>query len=228
MSASSALIDTFTPDMPAMHGAPRVRCLLVDDDRFDRYNVRYAAERAGVPLDVAEAPTLAAARRHLAEERFGLIVLDQYLPDGLGLDITAEILTNRLSAHTPMIMITGAEDSWLSQRSAEQGCIEFLTKGNLNGPNFGAALRRALERSAARFMPQDFPRESEAFDRMLDDFGAPYAAQTLKPAVARLVYLADALSRSMSGSEDERQAIGEMMTLCRRLWAHLDTGSPRS
>lgn len=205
-----------------------IQCLLVDDDRFDRYNVRYAAERAGLNLTFFDASTAAEARRLINERRFGLIILDQNLPDGKGLELAVEIGMSTQNANTPTIMLTGLDDIRLAVGAQQAGCVEFLTKNDLNGSTLSTALRRALEKSVATFSAQDFPAASDAFEMMLAGFGEMYLAQTIKPALARILFLANQMERSLPANDMEMtMSVQEIGNLCRTIWTQIEIEEQR-
>lgn len=215
-------------DTDVMPGTSRqqtfVRCLLVDDNRFDRYNVRYAAERAGLNLEFYEAATAAEARRLLNEETFGLIILDQNLPDGEGLELAAEASLSLHNAAAPRIMLTSQDDQRLAQGASAVGCAEFLVKSSLNGTTFSSALRGALSKSMANISAQEFPDASDAFEMMLEGFGEVYLAQTIKPAISRILFLTERIRGLEAHSTEHATALAEIASLCVRINGHLDTG----
>ena len=227
VSASLAYSDGFgfdpLPDNRNRGGHPaRVRCLLVDDNRFDRYNVRYSAERAGLNLDFVEAQNAAEARHFLHSETFGLIILDQNLPDGEGLELAVEASLSAMNSTAPRIMLTSLTDSHLAQGAQDVGCVEFLTKSSLNGTTFSTALRRALDRTMSAIDAQDFPEASDAFEMMLEGFGEVYLAQTIKPAISRIRFLAERMRGLPDGSTEQATALAEIANLCDRVSLHLD------
>ena len=87
------------------------RILLVEDEPANRMLLRAVLARASDPLirgaDVREAGSLAQARRILAEQRPDLVVLDNRLPDGSGLDLARD-LHAITEADRPAILILSA------------------------------------------------------------------------------------------------------------------------
>ena len=221
MSSQLALIEDYTNDPIIGFRTPPIRCLLVDDNRFDRYNVRYASERAGLQLHFFEAATASEARQMIHTESFGLIILDQNLPDGEGLELAAEASLSPLNNATPRIMLTSMDDSRLARGASEVGCVEFLVKSSLNGNTFSNALRRALDKSMATISAQDFPAASDAFEMMLEGFGEVFIAQTIKPAIARIRFLTDRMRSLPSDSTEHATALAEIANLCDRITSHL-------
>jgi len=63
----------------------RVRCLLVEDSEFDQRRIQRVLEQLGVQrLDIV--PDVTTAREYLDTFRPDLILMDNGLPDGSGVD----------------------------------------------------------------------------------------------------------------------------------------------
>jgi CheY-like chemotaxis protein len=110
---------------------PALRILAVDDDPATRSLTRAILVRADDPAlrgaVVLEAPTLAEARRILASEAIDLLLLDVHLPDGLGLDLAAEVRGDM--PDRPAILALTASVLPADQRAAlDAGCDAFLAK----------------------------------------------------------------------------------------------------
>jgi two-component system KDP operon response regulator KdpE len=107
------------------------RILILDDDPVNRSLIRAILTRAEAPAlkDAAllEADTLAAARAVLSAEAIDLLLLDVHLPDGLGLDLAAEL--GRAGSDRPAIMALTASVLPADQLAAlSAGCDDFLAK----------------------------------------------------------------------------------------------------
>ncbi len=72
------------------------------------------------------APNLAVAREKLSMDMPDIILLDQELPDGLGIDFLKEITS--LDFHPPVIMITGVTDNKLIMQAMKLGAHDFIRK----------------------------------------------------------------------------------------------------
>ena len=110
------------------------RILLVEDEELNRTLVKAVLSRAAVievrAAEVLDASSLAAARRHLADEDIDLILLDMNLPDGHGLTLARE-LTGASNPGRPRPSVVAVTASVLPQDRAaaiEAGCDGFLDK----------------------------------------------------------------------------------------------------
>lgn len=79
--------------------------LVVDDDALMRYAVRAPASALGHQVVVEDCFRAALARLVWGDEEFGLAVLDQELPDGLGEDIAAHLAV--LQPDAAVVLHTG-------------------------------------------------------------------------------------------------------------------------
>jgi diguanylate cyclase (GGDEF)-like protein/PAS domain S-box-containing protein len=102
--------------------------------------------RGGV--EVTEAATLAEMRAAWAARRPDVVVLDQRLPDGEGLDGARELLAEDPDA--TIILLTGMADPALDQEAERVGVADFLVKHEIDGPMLARTVRYALRRREDR------------------------------------------------------------------------------
>ena len=102
--------------------------------------------RGGV--EVVEAATLAEMRAAWAAHRPDVVVLDQRLPDGEGLDGARELLAEDPDA--TIILLTGMADPALDQEAERVGVADFLVKQEIDGPMLARTVRYALRRREDR------------------------------------------------------------------------------
>jgi DNA-binding response OmpR family regulator len=96
-----------------------MRVLLLEDETAIRSALRRGLERAG--HHVAEADSLAAARKQLEDFAPETLITDLKLPDGSGLDIAEEIAR-------PFVVMSGYADFDDAVRALRLGCVDFFTK----------------------------------------------------------------------------------------------------
>ena len=128
---------------------PPLRILAVDDDALNRTLIRAVLVRADDPVIrdavVHDAATLAESRATLAREPVDFVLLDVHLPDGLGLELAAE-LGAPSPRDRPSILALAASVLPTEQRAAlDAGCDAFLAK-----PYPPAALTDAIGDLVAR------------------------------------------------------------------------------
>lgn len=108
--------------------------LLVEDEELNRTLVKAVLTRAPITAVrdavVLDAATLAAARRHLADEEVDLILLDMNLPDGNGLTLARELASGAIPARSRPAVVAVTASVLPQDRAAaiEAGCDGFLDK----------------------------------------------------------------------------------------------------
>ena len=121
------------------------KILLVDDDPFTRRLFKDLLRDSAVELHVAV--NVAEARQEFRLADFNLVILDQRLPDGNGLDLFAEIRRER--PRQVAILITGYAEVRDAVRAVREGLFDYLTKPFENLEELDVAIGKALEMDAA-------------------------------------------------------------------------------
>ena len=115
--------------------------LIVDDDSYTR-TLLEGVFRGG-PIHAQFACDVAEARETFAAADFNLIIMDQRLPDGNGLDLLREMRAER--AEQVAILITGYADVRDAVRAVREGLFDYLTKPFDNIEELEAVVEKALE-----------------------------------------------------------------------------------
>jgi PAS domain S-box-containing protein len=100
--------------------------LIVDDDAVVRYTAKEAVEGAG--FTVVEAVDGGAALAAFVEARPAVVMLDIVMPGMDGFAVCAAIRRTPQGAHTPIVMMTGLDDSESIDQAFEAGATTFITK----------------------------------------------------------------------------------------------------
>jgi DNA-binding NtrC family response regulator len=117
------------------------RVLLVDDDSFTQQLFRGLLSESAIELRIAG--TVAEAQRALQSTDFNLLILDQRLPDGNGLDLFAALHAER--PQLVAILITGYAEVRDAVRAVREGLFDYLTKPFENLDELEAVIEKALE-----------------------------------------------------------------------------------
>lgn len=118
------------------------RCLLVEDSDFDQRRIARILAR-GVTVDLTTASTLADARQILSEEFFDLILLDNSLPDGLGVDFAAELRERNGLNDVPILMISDWPTPFMYDKASAARVGMVLGKDDFQPRHVRDALRFA-------------------------------------------------------------------------------------
>lgn len=121
------------------------KLLLVDDDSFVRQLFKGLLRDKDIVLRTAN--NCAEARREFRASDFNLVILDQRLPDGKGLDLFGEMRSER--ARQMAILITGYADIRDAVSAVREGLFDYLTKPFENLDELDAVINKALEMDRA-------------------------------------------------------------------------------
>jgi DNA-binding NtrC family response regulator len=97
--------------------------IIEDDEVFSELLVMFMEDNQHQPQT---AHTLQQARDNLADGMPDIILLDQELPDGMGIDLLKEIMAD--PSHPPVIMLTGVTDNKLIMQAMRAGAHDFIRK----------------------------------------------------------------------------------------------------
>ncbi|MEJ7729421.1 MAG: response regulator [Polyangiaceae bacterium] len=100
--------------------------LVVDDSLTVRMDLSEAFEGAG--MAVLACGTLDEARRLLASEAVGLVVLDVNLPDGNGIDLLGELRADTARCSLPVMVLSSEAEVRDRMRALEVGADDYVGK----------------------------------------------------------------------------------------------------
>jgi DNA-binding NarL/FixJ family response regulator len=104
----------------------RIRVMLVEDHPdFRRLMESLLGGQADIKL-VAQAGSLAEARKHAAVVRFDVAILDLSLPDGNGVDLIVDL--RRENPDVAVLILSATLDPASVDRAAEAGAAEIMDK----------------------------------------------------------------------------------------------------
>lgn len=115
------------------------RVLIVDDHPGFRSEARTLLESAGYEV-VGEAATATGASAAAARLQPDLVILDIGLPDGSGLDATAEI--RAAAPETAVVLVSVRPATDYGRRLAESGALGFIPKAELSAAAIDRVIRR--------------------------------------------------------------------------------------
>lgn len=118
--------------------------LIVDDDEAFASVVEIRLKGWQSDIAITKADTVASARAVLESHRvpFDLIVLDQHLPDGLGI----ELATHPRYAESTILAVSADDSPELPARSVRAGAQHFLGKRQVTTPLFIPLVEALLDR----------------------------------------------------------------------------------
>lgn len=114
--------------MPKRMQDPGARgvCLVVDDDRADQESIVRSIRRCGISVPILVAETIAAARVVLARQRVRLVLLENTLPDGYGVDFAVELCAQDAHRHLPIVLVTDWPSPFMFVKARRAGIRDIL------------------------------------------------------------------------------------------------------
>jgi DNA-binding NtrC family response regulator len=122
--------------------------LIIEDDPALREMLSLHFEDQG--MRVCQAANCHQGRELMARETPDVVLLDQQLPDGLGIDLLPELLLTR--PRTQIVMMTGQHDLELAIEAIKLGAADFIHK-----PIQTASLQQAVDKALARVQARTAP-----------------------------------------------------------------------
>jgi two-component system response regulator PilR (NtrC family) len=119
----------------------KVRVLCVEDNHDECDLVRAILD----DFEVVCVENIAEARKRLSRESFALILLDEHLPDGSGLELCKEI--TKTDGHSPVVIISG-DHLITCNEATDAGAHSFLPKSDVDYVEELPRLARRLVRTA--------------------------------------------------------------------------------
>lgn len=117
--------------------------LLIEDDRGDAILVEDLLVDAAPNIELVHVATLAEARDHLPG-RVDCVLVDLGLPDASGLSALEAV--RQLAPDTPVLVLTGLDDTGRGLEAVTGGAQDYLIKGHVDGQAMARSIRYAIER----------------------------------------------------------------------------------
>lgn len=117
------------------------RCLAIEDSLFDQQKILRAASRTNVEVEIHFADTLSKGRAALAAQDYAMILLDNTLPDGRGIDLGCQLAEDPRYRDVPIIMVSGWPSPFMWAKAAGSG-LKVIEKDE---PSYSALSARFRE-----------------------------------------------------------------------------------
>jgi sigma-B regulation protein RsbU (phosphoserine phosphatase) len=169
--------------------AEPIRVLLVEhEEAFARALAGMLEQAREAVREVVWVPSLTEALARLARERFDVILLEFFLPDGAGLPNIA--LFKERAPDVPLIALGGVDEESLAVEVVHAGAQDYLVKSQISPRWLLRSIRYALERQAAeRALLEAEKKYRSLFDHLVEGIfqTTPEGRYLLaNPALARI------------------------------------------
>ncbi|HWH69051.1 MAG TPA: fused response regulator/phosphatase, partial [Candidatus Sulfotelmatobacter sp.] len=123
----------------------RLKVLIVEDNPGDAHLIHLMLSDAGGDLfDIEHVERLGEGLQRLADDGFGMVLLDLSLPDSHGLETFTHMHAH--APQIPIIVLSGLNDTTLAVQAVHEGAQDYLIKGQVDGQLLVRAMRYAIER----------------------------------------------------------------------------------
>jgi len=130
--------------------------LVVDDEQLIRWSLKKELEKIG--FNVFEAGTVSEAENILTSEDADIIILDQRLPDGTGIEFLKRVRSS--NDVVQIIMLTAVDTSQTAVQALKLGAFDYITKP-INFDELKIVIEKACESSRLKRQVAYFLSEQE-------------------------------------------------------------------
>jgi len=130
--------------------------LIVDDEKLLRLSLQKVLNDAGFP--VLEAASITEAAKQIKQHDADIIILDQKLPDGTGIDFFRHLKNS--SSEIPVIMLTAVDRSDVAVQAMKLGAYDYVTKP-VNYDELVIVVEKALESTRLKRQVAHYRKEQE-------------------------------------------------------------------
>ncbi|HEY4373742.1 MAG TPA: ATP-binding protein [Burkholderiales bacterium] len=197
---------------------PRIRLLLVEDDRVDQLAFTRAVRDQGWPYDYAVAASVKEARALLQAERFDVVVTDYLLGDGIAFEFFP------LIAPAALIVTTGSGDEAVAVSAMKGGADDYLIKDPERHYlmvlpfTVESALERRRNRDRVARLMEDLEKRSAklaAVNRDLESFSYTIAHDLRSPLRSINGFISILLAEEGSGlAQESRELLKRVVASC--------------
>ncbi len=129
-----------------MSGAEVIRILLIEDEPGDAGLVQISLRNSKVTrFEVDWVENLTDVEAKLQTNAFEVMLLDLSLPDSSGLETLQNV--RKLSGETPVIVLTGQNDTDFALTALKEGAADYLVKGDFSDDSLVRTIRYTLQRA---------------------------------------------------------------------------------
>lgn len=119
-------------------------CLIVDDVEFDRRMMRRVFSKTCPDMPLVIARNLTEARARLQEKDVRILFLDNALPDGMGVDLLAEMKADKDLRGIPVVIVSDFPSPFMYAKAQAANVCEVWSKREF----VGDSVRRIVQKHA--------------------------------------------------------------------------------
>ncbi len=155
--------------------------LIVDDEKLIRWSLKQELAKEG--FGILEAETIQQGIDLLKEHDPDLIILDQKLPDGTGLDMLHQIRTEE--GILPVIMVTAYDKSDIAVQAMKLGALDYVTKP-VNMEELKIVIEKTLESTRLKRQVAHYLKEQKKQNGFCGMIGSSSVMKVMFNQIARI------------------------------------------
>ena len=175
------------------------KVLLIEDNKGDATLLKGFLMQSPIHFEVKHALALSGVAEELAREKPDAVLLDLGLPDSQGLETLAQ--TRKIAPNTPVVVLTGLQDSELALQALQEGAQDYLVKGTVESQSLVQSLRYAIERQRLQAETEQLRLQQIA---LKDDF-LSHVSHELRSPLNAIYQFVSILSDGLAGECNAQQ-----------------------
>ena len=137
---------------------PPIKCLLMDDNVFDRQQIRRTISKSRYDISLVETGSILETRERLAHQPTDILLADYRVPDGNGIHFAGDVIRGGKQA-PQVIVVTGESDPGSAIEAIRAGAADYLPKSEITPDLFDAAIENALRARGRATKPDEMAPE---------------------------------------------------------------------
>lgn len=117
--------------------------LLIEDDLQDQAFIQDCLQSTNIASQISIKPDLKSGEDQLKATPFHIIILDQYLSDGNGIDFLQKL--RNAQNDIPVILITGQGDEATAVKAMRAGASDYMSKDKISSESISRSLQHSME-----------------------------------------------------------------------------------
>ena len=201
---------------------PPINCILMDDSRIDREQIKRIAKKSRHRINLVETGSITETRERLAHHDADILFADYRVPDGNGIDFARDVLRGGKDA-PQVIVVTGETDAHSTIEAIRAGAADFLPKAEITPALFDSAIENAMRARGRTTQPEAMQREQAIEElKTLRKLSLKNTTE-VKSSILPLIALGWQISQGKMITGDQREELNKNVELlAQRIPALLD------
>lgn len=126
-----------------MNEKDKLDILLIEDDLQDQAFIQDCLQSANIARQISIKPDLKSGEAQLKANAYHIIILDQKLSDGNGIDFLQKLRKSKNDI--PVILITGHGDESTAVKAMKAGASDYISKDKISSESISRSVQHSME-----------------------------------------------------------------------------------